>query len=113
MTPTHPFLLASVVFCCEKTKALVKRLGLIVLLSCSYSNNFVNSFLGLGQTSELVRLSTRVIVRERGVEPPPPIRGLAPEASASAIPPLARSKNITTGTPVAQNRMSVRRASIP
>ena len=29
-------------------------------------------------------------MRERGVEPPPPKRGLAPEASASAIPPLAR-----------------------
>ena len=35
-------------------------------------------------------------VRERGVEPPPHKLGLAPEASASAIPPLARSKNIST-----------------
>ena len=36
------------------------------------------------------------LVRERGVEPPPHKLGLAPEASASAIPPLARSTNTST-----------------
>ena len=32
-----------------------------------------------------------IVVRERGVEPPRPKRALAPEASASAIPPLAHT----------------------
>ena len=47
------------------------------------------SFNRLGNGSELPFRSHRT-VRERGVEPPRPYRALAPEASASAIPPLAR-----------------------
>ena len=44
----------------------------------------------LGSGSELPLRSPQSPVRERGVEPPRPYRALAPEASASAIPPLAR-----------------------
>lgn len=37
------------------------------------------------------------VVRERGVEPPRPCRALAPEASASAIPPLAQRRRRRLG----------------